>query len=465
MSRIQIPRWLGIEPAKELHLHGFADASKSAYAAAVNLVIPGTTGQAGVSRLITAKTKVAPVKTITIPRLELCTAVLLAKLLRYVIDVYTTASITSVHAWTDSTMVLAWLDSEPSRWEIIVANRVAEIQRTVPDVAWHHIHSSQNPADIASRGMPPVELETAHLWWNGPAWMHLPAAQWPSSSISTESAAPIDSYSCIVTMLQSQSPGEDPFTRFSSLIRLERVIATCLRFRHCFSEREPIPRDRPFTFHELNTAFLRCVFCIQQSYFADEIRRLAARAEVGKNSALRQLTPFLDQQGILRVEGRLQGLELPYSERHPVILPKQCHLSRLVIEWARHTCLHGGQLLTYAQVIKRAWIIGGRQKTKAIVRQYVRCAKSHARSFTQLMDNLPSERVTRARPFARTGLDYAGTFHIKFSKGRGTRTSKGYLAIFVCLATKAVHMEIVGDLTTVSFLAAVRRFSGRRGIP
>ena len=151
--------------------------------------------------------------------------------------------------------------------------------------------------------MPPVELKTASVWWNGPAWMHLPAAQWPSSSIPTESAAPIDSYSCLVTVLQPRPPGEDSFTIFSSLSSLERVIATCLQFRHCLSERQPPPRDRPFTSHELNTAFLRCIFWIQQSYFADEIRRLAARAEVGKNSALRKLTTFLDQQGILESKG------------------------------------------------------------------------------------------------------------------------------------------------------------------
>ena len=83
----------------------------------------------------------------------------------------------------------------------------------------------------------------------------------------------------------------------------------------------------------------------------------------------------------------------------------------------------------------------------------------------QIMGNLPAERVTPSRPFSRVGLDYAGPFSIKFSKSRGSKSTKGYLAIFVCLCTKAVHLELVGDLTTASFLAALRRFIGRRGHP
>ena len=170
---------------------------------------------------------------------------------------------------------------------------------------------------------------------------------------------------------------------------------------------------------------------------------------------MRKLAPFIDQHGVLRVGGRLQESGLPYSKRHPVILPKQCHLSRLVIEWAHQSCLHGGQALTYAQVIQRAWIIGGRHKTKSFIRHCLKCARSNPRPSTQLMGNLPAERVTRERPFSRIRLDYAGPFQIKASKGRGIRSSKSYLAIFVCLAIKAVHLEVVGDLTTECFLAAV----------
>ena len=121
--------------------------------------------------------------------------------------------------------------------------------------------------------------------------------------------------------------------------------------------------------------------------------------------------------------------------------------------------------LTYSCVMRKAWIIGGRQRVRAYVRRCLKCARATAQPMNQLMDNLPEERVTPSRPFSKCGLDYAGPFQLKCSKGRGIRTPKGYLAILVCLATKAVHMEVVGDLTTESFLAAMRRFSRRRGLP
>ena len=188
----------------------------------------------------------APVKTITIPHLELCAAVLLARLLRYVISNFGEAHLSSVYSWTDSKIVLAWLRSDPSRWEVSVANRVAEIHRTLPDVTWSHVRSNQNPADIASRGLLPSELENSSLWWSGPAWIRLPEEQWPSSlapivsdSIlqnidATESLPRIGLVTCLTSTLQLAS--EDPFTRFSSLLRLERVIARCLRFRHRLSD-------------------------------------------------------------------------------------------------------------------------------------------------------------------------------------------------------------------------------------
>ena len=177
------------------------------------------------------------------------------------------------------------------------------------------------------------------------------------------------------------------------------------------------------------------------------------------------MAPFIDSDGTLRVGGRLEAAYLTYAEKHPVILPKHGRLAELVIDWAHRSCLHGGYSLTYSCALKRAWIVGGRSKVRAHVRRCIRCAQTTARPANQLMGSLPSQRVQLTRPFSRTGLDYAGPFKIKSAKGRGIRSSKGYLAFFVCLATKAVHLEVVGDLTTASFLGALRRFVGRRGLP
>ena len=222
--------------------------------------------------------------------------------------------------------------------------------------------------------------------------------------------------------------------------------------------------SEPLTVIELNAAFLYCARFSQQSFFKD-IGTLRAGRCVPRGSTLRSLMPFLHEDGTLRVGGRLDAARLTYAEKHPVILPKNSRLAELLIDWAHKTCLHGGHSLTYSCVLKRAWIIGGRQMVRAHLRRCVQCIRTMARPATQSMGSLPKERVHPSRPFSRAGLDYAGPFHIKSAKGRGVRSSKGYLAFFVCLATKAVHLEVVGDLTTASFIAALRRFAGRRGVP
>ena len=455
---IQIPRWLGTNSTSSVILHGFADASQQAYAAAVYVAIPSQ----GLCNLLIARTKVAPLKTLSVPKLELSAALLLTRLLNRVINEFE-AERRTVHAWTDSQIVLAWLRSDPSRWNVFVANRVSEIQREIPSAVWHHVPSNENPADLATRGISPLQLRQSTLWWNGPEWAARPESNWPTISTNThdtqlETRSPV----CLAAVI---TPSPDDFMeRFSSLTRLERIVARCLRlFRH-WHQKGPDPHG-PLSCRELNDGYLRCARICQGSAFAEEITSLLVGQRVAKRSPLRALTPFLDDSGIIRVGGRIQDSHLSYDERHPVILPRDCWLSNLVIRWAHQSSLHGGVALTYSCVMRRAWIIGGRQRVRAYVRRCMKCARAMARPMNQLMGNLPEERVAQSRPFSKCGLDYAGPFQLKCSRGRGIRTSKGYLAIFVCLATKAVHMEVVGDLTTESFLAAMRRFSGRRGLP
>ncbi|XP_031781116.1 uncharacterized protein LOC103318084 [Nasonia vitripennis] len=141
------------------------------------------------------------------------------------------------------------------------------------------------------------------------------------------------------------------------------------------------------------------------------------------------------------------------------------HLARLVIGWAHHQALHGGYQLTYAHAIRRAWIVGGKTRVKAQVHACIVCARSVNRPMTQIMASLPAARVTPSRPFSRCGVNYAGPFSILRSKGRGMVSTKGYVATFICFTTKAVHLELAGDLTTKSFLEALTRFIARRGRP
>ncbi|XP_063825295.1 uncharacterized protein LOC135074843 [Ostrinia nubilalis] len=170
LTQFRLPRWIGTNSkCITVELHGFSDASSDAYAAVVYARVVDEAGNVMVT-LITCKTKVAPIKQISIPKLELCGAVLLAKLLKEVSEILKVPK-SNLHAWTDSTIVLAWLSSHPSRWKTFIANRVSEILAILDREQWSHVVSSDNPADCASRGVNPSEYDTLPLWKSGPAWL------------------------------------------------------------------------------------------------------------------------------------------------------------------------------------------------------------------------------------------------------------------------------------------------------
>lgn len=168
VSEIQLPRWLGLNEKRNATLHGFADASMTAYGAVLYARVETVTGIQ--STLIAAKSRVAPLKTISIPRLELCAAVLLSEL----VDGFKRATKTSHYKttlWTDSEIVLAWLIKEPATLKIFVNNRIQQIHQLTPAADWRHVPTADNPADQLSRGATARELSASQLWWHGPKWL------------------------------------------------------------------------------------------------------------------------------------------------------------------------------------------------------------------------------------------------------------------------------------------------------
>ncbi|XP_069968405.1 uncharacterized protein [Bactrocera oleae] len=207
----------------------------------------------------------------------------------------------------------------------------------------------------------------------------------------------------------------------------------------------------------------KTIIKIQQNLdFYDEIRQLKNNKVLDRKNKLSTLYPFVDEDGILRVGGRLQNSQICYDTKHPIILTN-CELANLIIQEAHKITLHGGINLMRTHIRKEYWIIRIKSQLKQYVRKCVRCIRYSQEVMTQLMGNLPSCRVIPSHPFYNTGVDYAGPFQIRCSKGRGQKSYKGYIAVFVCMATKAIHLETVSDLSTESFLAALRRFFARRG--
>lgn len=151
--------------------------------------------------------------------------------------------------------------------------------------------------------------------------------------------------------------------------------------------------------------------------------------------------------------------------KHPIIITKNCRLAELVIDQCHELTYHGGARLTLSFIRQKYWLIGGIRATKKRVSRCVTCRRQNPSQHYQIMGDLPESRVNPSRPFFHTGVDYTGHFYIKINKGRGARTTKGYVAVFVCMATKAVHLELVSDMTISSFLAALKRMAARRGLP
>ncbi|XP_066585528.1 uncharacterized protein [Prorops nasuta] len=460
VTEISVDRWLGPISAAKCELHGFADASMRAYAAAIYLRSADNEGKYRVS-LIIAKTKVAPVKTVTIPNLELCGAVLLVKLFKYIrrLDLFKDIPIT---AWSDSRDTLAWLRKHPSNWKVFVANRVSYIQTELPIAVWKYIPSRDNPADLATRGLDPTVIKELTIWWQGPNWLHASKENWPEQPTNVKPSDRV-----VHTFVSTQSVSENTLlTKYSSLSKLVRIVAYCRRFlANCKCSK--INQMRQFgylTCQELEQARITVIRLAQTAAFQDELICLKTKRSISKRSVLYKLSPFLDEQGVIRVGGRLTHSALPFPAKHPPILPKTSNLSQLFIQYAHRLALHAGPTLTLGILLHQVWIIGASGLVKRHVRACIRCFRVRPSKCIQKMGNLPPARVTPSRAFSSTGLDYAGPFKLRCSKGRGQKSYKGYIALFICFSTKAIHLEAVGDLSSQSFIAAFNRFSSRRGV-
>ncbi|XP_076298363.1 uncharacterized protein LOC143217706 [Lasioglossum baleicum] len=438
ISTVRMPRWMGISHKHVLEIHGFADASEKAYAGVVYFRTMATDARPLV-RLVTAKTKVAPLQQLHDAK---------------------------IYLWSDSTIVLSWLQGRPSRWKTFVANRVSEIQNLFPPDVWHHIRSKENPADPASRGLNGDSLVNNTLWWHGPSLLSTTTLEfkeyYPTVLDTEEERRP--EKTVLNTTLAVATPTEptDLLNRYSSFTRLLRSVAWCLRFIKC-ARRTSALKDICLRTEELDNARLTIVRCEQRRFFCTEIACLET-SQSSLRGPLARLSPFLDELGILRVGGRLKHSLLDYDEKHPIIIPEKSHVTSLIINYFHERLLHGGTQITLYNLRRSYWIPRGRRAVRQQIHGCLKCWRWRAKTADQKMSDLPASRVTPTRPFYHTGVDYAGPFTTKFSPGRGARTCKSYVAVFVCLATRSVHLELVSDYSSDAFIAAYRRFVSRRGV-
>ncbi|XP_036143399.1 uncharacterized protein LOC118645797 [Monomorium pharaonis] len=410
LNNLHLSRWTGITAeTSQVELHDFADASTLAYAGAVYLKVTSATGQITIS-LLAGKSKIAPISSLTVPRLELSAALLLTRLTNFVQRSLPIEPV-SVTCWTDSTIVLAWIRSHPSRWKVFVANRVHEIQSGLPDAEWRHVPTLENPADCASRGLCGDEL-LAHSLWQGPSWLAKARGEWPEEPLPKPVDFQVEAKIIVSHISQSRAPW-DLSSRYASWPTLIRVTAYIIRFVDACRRRRGDNQSikllgRALSSAECSLAKTFWIKRIQSELFSNEINRLTNHQNVASKSSIAGLRPFLDQDCVMRVGGRLRLAPIPFRMRHPILLSSH-PLVRLIISQAHLRVLHGGTQLTMSTLRQDYWIIRARSLVRSVIHGCLICARERAAVPTQLMGDLPSMRVSPSpRSFAQCGVDYAG---------------------------------------------------------
>ena len=475
-----LPRCYAERNPNTVTLHGFADASKAAYGAVVYCRATYPERSPTIS-LVVSKTKL--VKQVTkkakpteedkptpkedklnsIPRLELCAALLLAKLLYKVGSVLKVDS-DNWQAWSDSSTVLAWLDGNTRSHPVYVANRVKQTMDLTSPSNWLHVPTACNPADCASRGMSPTTLFHHTLWWEGPSWLK----KEPITIPKQPPRKTLMERGCTVNILMPYFSIADHISALpQGYPHIIAIAAWCFRFCTRIKEGRPNPdtRTKHLTGRERQEAERWMLKEAQKRCFQRDITLIKKSKSLPRDSRLKALCPFLDEHNLLRIGGRLSNSTLTSTLSHPTILDAKDPLMVKYYTYLHVSLCHCGPSLLLSYSGSKLHIIGARKLSRRICSSCVTCRKCRPRTQHQFMAELPAQRVTASPPFTHCGMDFAGPFTIKLGRVRKPVEVEAHICVFVCMATKAVHLEVVSDVSTPAFEAALQRFISRRGCP
>ena len=491
VEQLRVPRCFKPSNFGEItssQLHHFSDASQRGYGAVSYLRLTNENDEIYCS-FVMGKARLAPMKETTIPRLELSAAVVatrLDKIIRAEIDIPINKSL----FWTDSTCVIGYIANEDRRFQTFVANRVASIREVSSPSQWRHVSTQLNPADDASRGLSADELISNRRWLTGPDFLWKPEPYWPATfnildKIPDEDPEIKREVHAFATTNTDKSMLEVMFKRFSSWERLKKFIAWLLRYRtnlrtaRTRRKGETICKRKesaimPISVDEMIQAEKEIVRHVQGNNFQEEISGLRKSVAGGddkssrtriisikKSSPIYRLDPKLEDN-LLCIGGRLRNAPIPKETKHPLILPKNHHISILIARHYHLTAGHSGLEHVLSLMRERFWVIGARATLKGILKKCVDCRKRQAPIGEQKMADLPEHQVTPERPpFTFVGVDCFGPFTIKRARSRVKR----YGVLFTCMTIRAIHLEVAHSLDTDSFLHAMRRFIARRGPP
>ncbi|XP_033213996.1 uncharacterized protein LOC117171056 [Belonocnema kinseyi] len=287
---------------------------------------------------------------------------------------------------------------------------------------------------------------------------------WPISEVINLEIFPGIKRSCISDQVTLTNQDSTIFERFSSFVKLLRVLSYCFRIRNTLARPTTDFKIGFLTPQELKYTKHRLIKLAQAESFRTDIQCIEQKRELANSSKLKSLTPFLDEFGLLRVGGGLNNASLPFDKKHPIILPSDHLLTKLIIKDEYKRLMHAGCQSVVASLREQYWPLSCKSIVKTVLRKCVQCFRVKPVGTEYVMGNLPEGRVTPVRPFNSSGVDYAGPYLVK-DRTRSRTNTKAYLCIFVCFVIKAVHLGLAIDLTTYGFLSCLQRFISRRGRP
>lgn len=461
LQKFTIPRCMHPFSPHESYceIHVFCDASQEAYGACAYLRCVNIEG-AITCNLICAKGFVAPLQRQTIPRLELQAAVKAVKLGNAVHNNLECADTgVPVYFWTDSMIVLGYIANETRRFKVFVANRVSVIRSMSRPAQWRHVGSKENPADCLTKSSPHVEK----LWSRGPDFLLEANALWRDANcdaidlglVLDDDDVEVAHVACnVIDTAALCNPIEAICEHYSSWTSMYRALAWLQRLAECFGKSSGTQPNPPhLTTYELRRA-QRCIIThVQLICYGKEVDLLSRGKALGKGSGIRSLSPFLDSDGSLRVGGR--------TNRNPYLLPHDHSLAEKIVRHY-HSISHVGVEWTLSLLRAHFWLTKPRRVIRRVIRGCVKCRRFFAKPASQIMADLPPERITpNAPPFTFVGLDAFGPFDVTIRRS----TVKRYGCIFTCMTSRAIHIEVLHSLDVHSFINSFRRFISRRGAP
>jgi thymidine kinase len=460
ISQIQsptIPRIICSTHPTVTQLHVFCDASMEAYAAVAYL---RTESKNGIEvNFLMGKARIRPIKPITIPRMELLALLIASTLAKKICEEIDILPYQQIYIWSDSMIALAWLKTERTL-PTFVKNRVNSIWKNVPKAQIQYVPTQSNPADCATRKLT-IEEYKASNWLKGSEWLKMNEDNWPTQPVKFEEE-PTDLTAISSTIDENILPFNlidfKRYSRWSTAVNILVIIVTFIR--KVITSRAP-----------RNSGKLKEIwdsFDLEKHHSPKFIKaeiiafRLLQRENPPNKKRRKELQLYEDSDNkLLRCQTRLTKSILHLGAAAPIYLPPDNFGTRLYIVFIHQLLKHAPPSITLSNIRLRVWIPKARVVIKSAINSLCSC-----RDLIQFelpkFPQLPSFRVTPNTPFRYTGVDYAGPIQVRMTKTQDTKT---WICLFTCLTCRAIHTELVYDVSTLSFLQALRRFISRRGTP